>query len=177
MALTTSRWVSSKCPWRTPALAVHMAIIGLPLRGSPGCCDVCVRVSYRHKRKNGEWAASCTSGQGQPLSPASLWLWWAASVCVLIHCSRVQLFATLWAVSHQAPFSMGILQARTLERVAMPPPGDPPDPGIEPTSLMSTVLAGGFFTTSTTGDALRWAESSPKIWNLLICNMATGTRI
>ena len=29
-----------------------------------------------------------------------------------------------------------------------PPPGDLPDPGIEPTSLMSPALAGGFFTTS-----------------------------
>jgi len=28
------------------------------------------------------------------------------------------------------------------------PPGDLPDPGIEPTSLMSPALAGGFFTTS-----------------------------
>ena len=28
-----------------------------------------------------------------------------------------------------------------------------PDPGIEPTSLMSPVLAGGFFTTSTTSEA------------------------
>ena len=28
-----------------------------------------------------------------------------------------------------------------------PPPGDLPDPGIEPTSLMSPALADGFFTT------------------------------
>ena len=31
-----------------------------------------------------------------------------------------------------------------------PPPGDLPDPGIEPVSLMSHALPGGFFTTSTT---------------------------
>ena len=30
------------------------------------------------------------------------------------------------------------------------PPGDLPEPGIKPTSLMSPALAGGFFTTSTT---------------------------
>ena len=34
--------------------------------------------------------------------------------------SRVQLFATPWTVAHQAPLSMGILQARILEWVAMP---------------------------------------------------------
>ena len=34
--------------------------------------------------------------------------------------SRVRLFATLWTIAHQAPLSMGILQARTLEWVAIP---------------------------------------------------------
>ena len=40
----------------------------------------------------------------------------------------------------------GILQARLLE---CPHPGDLPDTGIEPVSLASPALAGGFFTTST----------------------------
>ena len=40
-------------------------------------------------------------------------------VCVKL-LSRVQLFATLWTVTHQAPLSMGILQARKLKWVAMP---------------------------------------------------------
>ena len=49
--------------------------------------------------------------------------------------SRVQLFATPWTVAHQAPLSMGILQARILEWVAMPSlQGDRPNPGIEPKS-------------------------------------------
>ena len=34
--------------------------------------------------------------------------------------SRVRLFVTPWTVAHQAPLSMGILQARILEWVAMP---------------------------------------------------------
>ena len=42
----------------------------------------------------------------------------------------------------------GILQARTLEQVAMPASGDLLKPGIELESLMSPALAGGFFTTS-----------------------------
>ena len=44
----------------------------------------------------------------------------------------------------------GILQARILEWVAIPPPRDLPDPGIKRISLMSPALAGRFFTTSTT---------------------------
>ena len=41
----------------------------------------------------------------------------------------------------------GILQAGILEWIAMPLPGDLPDPGIK---FMSLALAGGFFTTSAT---------------------------
>ena len=47
----------------------------------------------------------------------------------------------------------GILQARILEWVAMSLPGDLPHPGMEPTSLMSPALAGGFFTTGDTWEA------------------------
>ena len=35
-----------------------------------------------------------------------------------------------------------------------PPPGDPPDSGIEPASLMSPALAGGFFTTRAAWEAI-----------------------
>ena len=34
--------------------------------------------------------------------------------------SHIRLFVTLWTIACQAPLSLGILQARTLERVAMP---------------------------------------------------------
>ena len=42
----------------------------------------------------------------------------------------------------------GILQAGILEWVAIPPPGDPLDPGMEPAPRS---LAGGFFTTEPPG--------------------------
>ena len=48
----------------------------------------------------------------------------------------------------------GILQARKLEWVAIPPPEDLPDPGIKTSSLAPPALAGGFFTTSATWEAL-----------------------
>ena len=38
------------------------------------------------------------------------------------------------AIAHQAPLSMGILQERVLEWVAMPSCGHLPDPGIDPRS-------------------------------------------
>ena len=48
----------------------------------------------------------------------------------------------------------GILQARKLEWVAMPFSRGSSQPGIEPMSLTSPALAGGFFTTSTTWEAM-----------------------
>ena len=48
--------------------------------------------------------------------------------------SHVQLTVTPWTVAHQAPLSVGILQARILGGLPFPPPGDLPDPGIEPRS-------------------------------------------
>ena len=47
----------------------------------------------------------------------------------------------------------GISQARILVWVAVPSPGDLPDPGMEPESLTSPAWAGRFFTTSATWEA------------------------
>ena len=64
--------------------------------------------------------------------------------------SHVQLLATLWTVAHQAPLSMGFSRQEHWSGLPCPPPGDLPDPGIEPTTLISPALAGGFFTTTAT---------------------------
>ena len=45
---------------------------------------------------------------------------------------------------------MGFSRQDYWSGVPFPPPEDPPNPGIELTSLMSPALTGGFFTTSTT---------------------------
>ena len=59
-------------------------------------------------------------------------------------------FATPGTVAHQAPLSMGFSRQEYWTALPCPPPGDLPDPGIEPVSLTSLALAGGFFTTSAT---------------------------
>ena len=41
-------------------------------------------------------------------------------MCYAQSLSHVQLFVTQWTVARQAPLSVGILQARILEWVAMP---------------------------------------------------------
>ena len=61
--------------------------------------------------------------------------------------SHGQLFANLWTVDRQAPLSMEILRREYWNGSPFPPPGDLPNPGIEPMSLVSPALAGRFFTT------------------------------
>ena len=68
-------------------------------------------------------------------------------------CSVVSDSVTLWTVACQAALSMGFSRQEYWSRLPFPTPGDLPDPGIEPESLMPPVLAGGFFTTSTTWEA------------------------
>ena len=62
----------------------------------------------------------------------------------------VQLFVTPWTVAHQPPLSIGFSRQEYWSGLACPPPGDLPDSGIEPMSLMSPALAGGVFPTSAT---------------------------
>jgi len=55
--------------------------------------------------------------------------------------SRVWLCAILWTVAHQAPLSMTFSRQEYWSGLPCLPPGDLPDPGIEPASLMSPALA------------------------------------
>ena len=48
--------------------------------------------------------------------------------------SCVRLFVTLWAVACQAPLSMEFSRQEHWSGLPFPPPGDLPDPGIEPTA-------------------------------------------
>jgi len=75
-------------------------------------------------------------------------------LCVLSRFRCVWLFVTLWIVAHWAPLSMGFSRQESWNGLPCLPPGELPDPGIEPTSLMSPALAGEFFTKSTTWEGV-----------------------
>ena len=69
---------------------------------------------------------------------------------MLSHFGGVGVFLILWTVAHQrllfpwdSPGKIAGMGCKSFSRVL-------PDPGIEPVTLMSPSLAGGFFTTSTT---------------------------
>ena len=57
--------------------------------------------------------------------------------CMLSHFNRVQLFATPWTVACQALLSIGFSRQEYWSGLPCPPPGDLPDSGLEPASLMS----------------------------------------
>ena len=70
-----------------------------------------------------------------------------------MYAKSLQLCLTLCGpmnLNRQAPLSMGFSRQECWSGLLCSPPGNLPDPGIEPTPLISLALAGGFFTTSTT---------------------------
>ena len=75
-------------------------------------------------------------------------------VCVCVF-SCVQLFETPWTVAHQAPLSMGFPRQEYWSGLPLPASGDLPDPKIEPESLASPALAGGFFPTALPGKPIK----------------------
>ena len=98
-------------------------------------------------RREGAWG---------PYSPGPL----VACKCVCVcECVRVKSLRSCLTLCNPMDCSLpgssvhGILQARIWSGLPCPPPGDLPNPGMEPTSLMSPALAGRFFTTSATWEA------------------------
>ena len=101
-------------PWDSPSENTS----GLPLP------------SPMHESEKWKGSRSVVSNSSRPhgLQPTRLLCPWdfpgkstgAGCHCFLVRCFNcAQLFGTLWTVAHLAPLSMGILQARILEWVAM----------------------------------------------------------
>ena len=76
---------------------------------------------------------------------------WRVCARSVLSCS----FATPWTEARQAPLSMGFHRQEYWSGLPFPPPGDLPEPGIEP---KSPALAGGFFATEPPGKP-SWLES------------------
>ena len=72
-------------------------------------------------------------------------------VCVCARALSCDSFVAPWTGARQASLSMGFSRQEYWSGLPFPLPGDLPDPGIEPVSLMSPALAGGFFATEPPG--------------------------
>ena len=75
--------------------------------------------------------------------------------------SRVQLFATPWAVAYQAPSSMGFSRQEYWSGLPFPSPGDLPNPGIE--LVLPHCGQTLFLTSEPPGKPMR-LEVSGKVW-------------
>ena len=84
---------------------------------------------------------------------AASWTWdkRRTCLCVLSRFRLVQLWATLWTVARQVPLSLGFSRQEYCSGLPCLSPGDLPDPGIKPESLMSPARAGGLFTLACLG--------------------------
>ena len=80
-------------------------------------------------------------------APDSLPVLLTHTPCVL---GDVQLFVTPRTVARQASVSMGFSRQEYWSGLPCPPPGDLPDPGLEPVSPSSPAMAGRLFTTRAT---------------------------
>ena len=67
--------------------------------------------------------------------------------------SCVQLFVTLWTIAYQAPLSMEFSRQEYWNGLPFLSSKDRTNPGVKPASLISTELAGRFFTTRATWDS------------------------
>ena len=76
----------------------------------------------------------------------SEWNYWTKSK-QLMQCSNV----SDSAIPCQVSLSMEFFRQEYWNKLPLPPLGDLPDPGIEPTSLSAPALAGRFFTTTPPG--------------------------
>ena len=85
---------------------------------------------------------------------------------MLSHFSRVPLFVTLWTVATRLLSPWDSPGKNTGVGCHALPPGDLPDPGIEPKSLRFPALAGRLSTTSATWEAhARYLGTKEKTWD------------
>ena len=84
-----------------------------------------------------------------------------------VHAKSLQLCLTLCKpmdLARQAPLSMGFSRHEYWRGLPCLPPGDIPNPGIKPRSLMSPAFAGRFFTTSATWKSPQWRTKGHWDW-------------
>ena len=89
----------------------------------------------------------------ETLFPHLLWVKWSKWDMLMLSRFSCVWFCNPWTVVRESPLPMGFSRQKYRNGLPCPPLGDLPNPVIEPMSLMSPALAGGFFTTSATWGA------------------------
>ena len=94
--------------------------------------------------------------------PLILFMCGVVLCCAVVSHSVMFYSVTPWTVAHQAPLSWGFSRQEHWRGLPSPPPGDLPNPGIEPASLVCPALADGSFTISAGWEALMYDRSYEK---------------
>ena len=137
---------------------IHVVVCSCkPVLVCSGCCDTIPQTGWLINRKKlfltvleaGSLRSECQPSQ---VLVRAVFQTVSQSVQLLSHFSHVQFCATLWTVAHQALLSMRFSRQECWSGLGLPcpPPGDLPDPGIEPVFPTSPTFSGRFFTTSAT---------------------------
>ena len=119
-------------------------------RTKANMCDVAVRFwcSFMVSDPHSPLHTSFSLPGSQPQAHSHLF-------CAFLHgCQVISVMsdsATLWTVAHQAP--LGFSSQEYWSGLPCSPSGHLPNPRIEPGSITSATLAGGFLTSSTTWEA------------------------
>ena len=75
-------------------------------------------------------------------------------ICLCVKSLQLSwLFVIPWSVAFQTPLPLEFFRQEDWSGLPCPCPGDLPNPEVEPMSLLSSILAGEFFTVSTTWEA------------------------
>ena len=76
----------------------------------------------------------------------------------MLSAKSLQSCLTPQTAARQAPLSMGFFRQKYWSVLPFPSPGDLPNSRIKPASLLSTSMAGGFFTASATWEAREYGS-------------------
>ena len=91
-----------------------------------------------------------------------VWCHWL-KLGVLSSFGRIQLCATLWSIACQAPLSMGFPRKEHWSGLSFPPPGDLPNPRIEPVSPEAPALQADFFFLITEPPGKTWCRVTKRV--------------
>ena len=97
------------------------------------------------------WNANLFLSLKAPFIPETTSFFIAIDTLMCLHAQSPPLSGTAGTVARQASFSVGFPRREHWSGWPFPPPGNLPDPGIEPESLESPSLAGRFFITAPPG--------------------------
>ena len=103
-----------------------------------------------------------------------IYLYRRRRVCVCTCAQACPTLATPSTIACQAPLSMEFSREENWSGLPCPPPGDLPDPGIEPASLGSPALAGRYFTSWATREDVDIDIDTDKRHNFLIYSSISG---